>query len=490
MQQIDDLMRRSGVGFGTSGARGRVEAMTDAVCFAYTTAFLQHLEQAEGLASHSEVAIGGDLRPSTPRIMAAVAMAIAARGHRVINCGHLPSPALALYGIERAIPSIMVTGSHIPDDRNGIKFNKTSGEILKADEGAIRSQPYVLPLDTFDAQGGALEPVTLPAFDPAAGERYIARYLNFFPAHCLAGLRLGLYEHSSVARDLLCLILEGLGAEVVRLGRSDRFVPVDTEAVRPEDVELARRWAAEHRLDSIISTDGDGDRPLVSDRQGNWLRGDVAGVLCARYLGADAVVTPISSNTAVEKSGFFTQVVRTRIGSPFVIEGMQQAIGAGAQTVVGYEANGGFLSATPITLDGRTLPPLPTRDAAIVPLAIFAMARAHGDIGTLVGQLPARFTASDRVRAFPTHLSQTILQELLADPLRISERFGQLCGNPVHTDNTDGLRITFENQEIVHLRPSGNAPEFRCYVETASAKRSRDLLSRCIAVMEGWKAAG
>jgi hypothetical protein len=46
-----------------------------------------------------------------------------------VNCGFIPSPAVALYGITREIPSIMVTGSHIPDDRNGIKFNQCNGRF-------------------------------------------------------------------------------------------------------------------------------------------------------------------------------------------------------------------------------------------------------------------------------------------------------------------------------------------------------------------------
>ena len=102
-----------------------------------------------------------------------------------------------------------------------------------------------------------------------------------------------------MSSDCLKLILERLGASVTSLGRSDQFVSVDTEAIRPEDIQLAKDWAVEFDFDCIISTDGDGDRPLISDERGNWLRGDVAGILCASYLNADHVVTPISSNSAV-----------------------------------------------------------------------------------------------------------------------------------------------------------------------------------------------
>jgi phosphomannomutase len=277
---------------------------------------------------------------------------------------------------------------------------------------------------------------------------------------------------------------------VESLGRSAVFVPVDTEAVRPEDVAMARDWAASGRFDALVSADGDGDRPLVSDAAGNWLRGDVAGVLCARFLGADAVVTPVSSNTAVEKSGWFGRVVRTRIGSPFVIEGMAAAQAEGFSRVAGYEANGGFLTATAFERDGRRLPPLPTRDALIVPLAILLMAREAGGVAALLRGLPPRFTASDRLKAFPTERSRAILAGL--DPAAgqglapFEAAFGHLCGPAEAADTTDGLRVTFKNEEVVHLRPSGNAPEFRCYVETDAEARSRELLAGCMAVLEGW----
>ena len=131
---IADLMAQSGVAFGTSGARGLVSAMTDRVCFAYTAAFLQHLANVGQFPPGTAVAIAGDLRPSSPRIMAACAAAVRHMGGTVDDCGFVPSPAVAAYGFARGIPSLMVTGSHIPDDRNGIKFNRTDGEVLKPDE--------------------------------------------------------------------------------------------------------------------------------------------------------------------------------------------------------------------------------------------------------------------------------------------------------------------------------------------------------------------
>lgn len=484
---IADLMSQSGVGFGTSGARGLAEAMTDRVCYLYTVGFLQYLEKGAQIRPGDAVAVAGDHRPSTPRIMAAAARAISDLGYRPVNCGYVPSPALACYAFGEGIASLMVTGSHIPDDRNGIKFNRPQGEVLKPDEAGIREQVVSVSRALFDDAGHFVEPFDLPAEDHSAYRRYVARYLDFFPAACLAGARVLVYEHSSVAGAALTEIFGGLGADVVRRGYSDTFIPVDTEAVREEDIELARTWAAAERFDLIVSADGDGDRPLVGDELGEWLRGDMAGVLTARFLDADTVVTPVSSNSAVEKCGWFAAVLRTRIGSPYVIEGMQQASAEGASRVVGYEANGGFLTASGLEMDGRELLPLPTRDAAIVAIAVLLLARRQGvSVAQLGDLLPARFTASDRLQAFPTDIALQRIEELAADTAAIERAFPSL-GTVAGIDQTDGLRITFSSSEIVHLRPSGNAPELRCYTEADTVGRAQALNRECIARLETWR---
>lgn len=489
---IDDLMVQSGVAFGTSGARGLVVAMTDAVCFAYASAFLQHMTAVGEFAPGTPVALAGDLRPSTPRIVAACMAAITAQGGKPVFCGYVPAPAVALHAFSQGIPSLMVTGSHIPDDRNGIKFNRVAGEVLKPDELGIRAQRVVLPAGWFDDHGALVSPPVLPAPLDVA-QAYVRRYTDFFGIDALRGLRVGVYQHSAVGRDVLVTLLNALGAEVLTLGRSATFVPVDTEAVRPEDVALARTWATMHKLDAIVSTDGDSDRPLMADEHGEWLRGDVLGILCARYLGAGCVVTPVSSNTALEKSGWFAHTVRTRIGSPFVIEAMQSALLQGLPGVCGYEANGGFLLASAVQLNGQELAPLPTRDAVLPMLAALASARAQGcTVSALQAALPGRYTCSDRIQNFPTALSQQRLAKLQEGSPQeqhaaLEALLGQVSGAVSGLDTTDGLRMTFANQEVIHLRPSGNAPELRCYTEAHTPQRAAEINGLALAVLATWR---
>jgi len=254
---------------------------------------------------------------------------------------------------------------------------------------------------------------------------------------------------------------------------------------------LAKQWTEQYNLDCIVSTDGDADRPLVSDEYGEWLRGDIAGLLVARFLQIDAVVTPVSSNSAVEKCASFAQVVRTRIGSPYVIAAMQSIVNA--HKVAGYEANGGFLLNTPVFLDTKQLSALPTRDAVIVPLCILLAAKQeNGTIANLLKTLPERYTFSDRIKDFPTELSQSVLAEIQSGDLSqdaavFARLFAGQLEPAISFDFTDGVRVCLANDEIVHLRGSGNAPELRCYTEAGSYSRAKELNKLCIQLMQSWK---
>ena len=469
---IHEMMNSSGVRFGTSGARGLVADMSHEVCFAYTLAFLKAISAESGC-----VVLAMDLRPSSPGIAAACAAAIQHAGLTVDFCGVIPTPALAYYAQKQGSPAIMVTGSHIPFDRNGIKFYGMAGEITKADEAVISSAVVILPEQNLS--------IPLPEINRGAYQSYIDRYRVFFPPACLAGMKLGFYEHSSVARDLLRELLELFGAEVISLGRTNEFVPIDTEAVAESDIQQARVWATQYGFDAIVSTDGDADRPLVGDENGNWFRGDIAGILCAQYLGAEAVATTVSCNTAIDHCGSFKKVVRTRIGSPYVIEGINRLNESGASRVVGFEPNGGFLVGSPLEKAGRILPPLLTRDAVLPILCLLSMAKEIGcKVSELSRRLPARFTASDRLQSFPTETSQKILLDLTQSASAVDQLLNGLCGKPTGFDQTDGLRIFLENNEIVHFRPSGNAPELRCYTESDSQERAERLVGECLIRMK------
>ncbi|MFQ1917383.1 phosphomannomutase [Aeromonas veronii] len=464
------LIAEGGVVFGTSGARGLVVDFTPELCAAFTHAFIAVMRREFNV---TKMALAIDNRPSSPEMAQACAAAMVQVGIEPVYYGVIPTPALAYKAMQDKMPCIMVTGSHIPFDRNGLKFYRPDGEITKADEQAI------LAADT------DFSPLpSLPKLQscPDAAQAYCHRYSSLFSADLLAGKRIGIYEHSSAGRDLYAPLLRQLGAEVVSLERSDEFVPIDTEAVGEADKAKARHWSAEYQLDAIFSTDGDGDRPLVADERGEWLRGDILGLLCADVLQMEALAIPVSCNTAVATCGRFAKVAMTKIGSPYVIA---EFVGLAKhyQRIAGFEANGGFLLGSDIEFDGKPLAALPTRDAVLPFLMLLALA-GTGSISSLVQSLPKRFTASDRIKNFPTEVSRSILAAAISDPQGLLVRLGIQGVAIEDVDNTDGLRITLSDDRIVHLRPSGNAPELRCYVEADSVVTARDMVSSVLAVLE------
>lgn len=455
--------------FGTSGLRGLVTELTDDLCGAYVTAFLQVGGPCACLC------IGRDLRPSSPRIAAAVAAAAQAAGLQVRDLGEVPTPALAMAAGQMGAPAVMVTGSHIPADRNGLKFYSPQGEITKSQEQAITA------LMTSKALLPALVICPLGASDPAGAVAYLARYVDFLGPQALTGLRIGVYQHSSVARDMLCELIAALGGAPVALGRADHFIPVDTEAVSDDMRARLRGWANNQPFDAILSADGDADRPLLTDAAGEVIPGDILGHLSARALGANVVVTPVSSNTMIERAQLYDRVIRTKIGSPFVIAGLEQALSVPCRPV-GFEANGGFLLGFAAQRAGRELAPLMTRDAVLPMLMPLIAARAAGQgLRDLLMRLPQRRTAADRLEGVATERSLALVA-LLAHDTNERAAFFDGLGPEVGLDLTDGLRVSFKSGRILHLRPSGNAPELRCYAEAETEAEAvaamKDALAR------------
>lgn len=477
--QVKQLSDELGVAFGTSGVRGLVKDLTPELCFAFVRSFLQTF-----CPSSERVAIGMDLRPSSPDIAKACVLAVESFGAKEVFCGALPTPALAFYAMQNNMPAVMITGSHIPFDRNGIKFYRPDGEISKADETSIMNGLVEVP-EFVSEQAAQL---VLPAVDSSAIELFKQRYTLLFPSNMLQGKRIGVYEHSSVARDVIKELLAHFGADVISLERTETFVPIDTEAVSEEDVQKGLAWSKEHKLDAIISTDGDGDRPLIANEKGEWLRGDILGVLCADYLQATHVAAPVNVNTVLELRGTLQNPerisLRTRIGSPYVIAGMEELLQQSPDSrVVGYEANGGFLVGADFIVNNQVLHALSTRDSVLPALIVLAMSYEFTcTISQLTAEFPVRFTASDRIKDIGTDVSKLLIENIKTSKVKQAELLSVIAQEyemleVVSIDETDGLRMTLNSGDIVHLRPSGNAPELRCYVE--SIKKNQGLSLAC-----------
>jgi len=552
--------------FGTSGLRGLVKDMTNLEVYINTMGFLAYVlslsQKNGGIPKDDLIYVALDLRTSsdtivpeennTGEISQAVCRAVADSGLKIVNLGKIPTPALTYYALHKGKASIMITGSHISFDRNGIKFNKSNGEVLKEDEKGIlervataRSKEYQMDSDrSIFSKEGMIKTQYKQALLPVSDEgrsAYVKRYIGFFGPGSLEGLRLMFYQHSAVGRDLLVEIFEGLGAVVLPVGRSEKFVPIDTEDVREEQLQLLRGFLNKEneRIDAIVSTDGDSDRPLVvgvelagGKKQVRFFGGDLVGAIVADFLKADAVVVPISVNDAVD--GFLGKNVfmKTRIGSPYVIDGMNQAGRCGKRCVVGWEANGGFLTGSDIKEADRVLEALPSRDAILPILCVLKAAQELAktenkkfSLSACFARLPSRFSKAGLIDNFPVEIGRAIIKhysptdgsvrqadfpggegevkldlmdqknnklsdlsaELTAKKRELEKYFSAGLGfGPIIAINyIDGIRIFFGNGDIAHIRPSGNAPQLRLYAVAGSQQRADEIIEKGVSETDG-----
>jgi phosphomannomutase len=350
-------------------------------------------------------------------------------------------------------------------------------------------------------------------------------------------MRVVVYEHTAVGREILARILRGLGAEVHPLGRSAAFVPIDTEAISAAQMETLAALAKEARaslgaIDAIVSTDGDSDRPLLvgvdQDGRPRFFGGDTLGVVAADYLGADAIAVPITSTDAIElhfadrlKAG--TMVCRrTRVGSPWVIAAAPTLPG---RRRVGWEANGGFLTFSAIERDGRPLAPLPTRDAALPIIAALHAAKLRRvGLDRLFAELPRRFARSALIDGVPPAAQRALVQRYAVDDpdvaaavfagdevralgedgsarvlspdvaLRLRRMRDGLArhfdarrgfGTVVRIDLLDGARMTFDDGDVAHVRVSGNAPQMRIYAVSSTEERADRAIALAVREPDG-----
>jgi phosphomannomutase len=356
--------------------------------------------------------------------------------------------------------------------------------------------------------------------------------LDFFKGETLQGMKLLAYQHSAVGRDLLVEIFEALGAKVTPAGRSDTFVPIDTEAIDQAQLDTLENLRSQtgQTFDAIISTDGDSDRPLILAPEGDKLRffsGDLLGMIVAEFLEIGAAVVPISTNDAIDRGSLASITEpKTKIGSPYVIAGMLRAISKGRSRICGWEANGGFLTGCDIERNGNVLTALPTRDAFLPVLCtLFAAYNRKITLPELFASLPQRYSRAAVLRNFPRATSmkimgrfsppEAVMQNVCYHPDHIivcnadqvvleleephAQRFDQIRQElqsifSAEFDFTlitqiiysDGVRIVFSNGDVAHFRASGNADELRIYSVADTQERADSIASQGVAEPDGF----
>ncbi|MBL7715756.1 MAG: phosphoglucosamine mutase [Bdellovibrionales bacterium] len=337
--------------FGTDGIRGMANQypMTGEVAMAVGRAVahvLQNSPEIQGKTSvpvglkaleskkpvrRLKIVVGKDTRLSGYMIENALASGICSMGADCILIGPVPTPGVAFVTQSmRADAGIMISASHNPFHDNGIKIFSANGYKLP-DELEDQIEKLVLGNEmekvrpTSDYVGKAFR------IDDVHG-RYIVFLKSLFPQDLdLMGVRIALDCANGAAYKIAPLVFEELGAEVIRRGVSPNGLNINDKcgALHPEAIAAA---AVEFRADIGISLDGDGDRCILSDENGEIVDGDQIIGLCALEMNREGtlkkktvVTTPMSNmglEVTLKENGI--QMVRAQVGDRYVVETMRK----------------------------------------------------------------------------------------------------------------------------------------------------------------------
>ena len=313
--------------FGTDGIRGRTNAgvMTAEVAMkvgqAAGTRFLR------GTHKH-RVVIGKDTRLSGYMLESAMVAGFTSVGMDVVLLGPMPTPAVALLTREmRADVGVMISASHNPYEDNGIKlFGPDGFKLSDADEEAIEAMlGGSLPLAASPDIGRARR------IDDARG-RYIHAVKGSLPDNVrLDGLKIVVDCANGAAYDVAPSALWELGAEIVAVGVSPDGKNIN-DKVGSTHLDLIKETVVASGADIGIALDGDADRLIVVDEQGETVDGDQLMALIGSQwaksgkLRGGGVVATVMSNLGLERylQGQGLALVRTKVGDRHVLEAMRQ----------------------------------------------------------------------------------------------------------------------------------------------------------------------
>ncbi len=424
--------------FGTDGVRGVANRdLTPELAFALGRAAVAAL----GGEGRPRIAIGRDTRVSGSMLQAALSAGMASAGADVLRVGVTPTPALAFVTpILKASAGVVISASHNPPEDNGIKFFSAEGmKLPDATEDRIEE---LMRSDSGPRPEGGAVGVVRDA--PEAIDRYLDHLAGAADAS-LDGMRIVVDCANGAAFRLGPQILRRLGAEVLVLnGEGDgRAINVGCGATHPEVMAAAVR---EQGADAGVAFDGDADRALFADAEGNVLDGDdviaasALSMLEEGRLPGGVVVVTVMANLGLRRAleGAGIRVVETQVGDRYVLEEMQRS---GATL-------GGEQSGHVIFLEHAT-----TGDGLLTTVKFLSLARRR--------EVTLRELASS-MRRYPQ-----VLENVRATDARSVAAAPELAAAVRSAEEALGERGR------VLVRPSGTEPLLRIMVEAETEQEAR-----------------
>ena len=433
--------------FGTNGIRGVFSKD-------FSLDFVHDMTLAIGTYfGKGPVLIGYDGRESSPAICKVVSSALNSIGIDCNVTGIVPTPCL-----EFAVKSLgysggfMITASHNPPQYNGIKPCANDGVEISREDELIIEEIYL--------QKSWLQK---PAKWGSTGteNRAIETYLKGIISHIDSKLIES--KHFKVVLDL------GNGAQAVSAPNFCELLDCETFLVNqkidgtfpgrgseptPQNLSELSKTVRENNADVGIAFDGDGDRSIFCDNNGDILTGDKSALALTQHIlkknPNSLVVTCLNSGSNIEvlAKKFNSKVIRTKVGSVEVSRKMVPT-----DALIGFEENGGFMYGKHNQV----------RDGCMtLALMLDLLAISEKPLSEEIENLPPSFTTKDKVPCSAEKIPKLISSLIEEFP---------------NSDISDGIKITLDPKNWVMIRPSGTEPIVRIYIESESQEKLDTLMS-------------
>lgn len=439
--------------FGTTGIRGTAnDFLTPEFCSNIACVFGNYAKER---FNAKNVVVGMDPRTSSDMIKHAVISGLISAGCDVYDSGIAPTPAIQ-YAVKENYKfdvGVMITGSHIPANRNGIKFFIPDGnEVYGKMEEEIEDMYFNKKFKR--ASWNEIGRV----YTADAGKIYKEMLLNEgVKVDKEGGLKIVVDTGHGAQSNIVPFVLRELGHKVITLNaQMDGFFPGRPSEPDKKNLENLIKVVKALNADIGIAFDGDGDRSIFIDDKGEYIMGDVIGAIIADYVmkEGDVVVTGISTSAIIDyvAERHKGKVIRTKVGAADVVGAMMKN-----NAVFGFEENGGCIFPD-INLG---------REGGLTAVKILKILHEKKKrMSEIIAEYPKFYQIKEKIQC-----KDELKNKLTA---AIKERIKTEI-NDAGIDETDGVKVLFSDGWIL-FRPSWTEPVYRIFAEGKSEDKARGLI--------------
>lgn len=438
--------------FGTDGVRGIAnKELTPELAFKIGQAGAYVLTENTG--ERPTILVGKDTRISGDILECALTAGLCSVGARVVSAGVIPTPAIAYLVRECGFSAgVMISASHNPYEHNGIKYFSGSGYKL-SDETEERIEAIILD--------GA-EEVELPTHDKIGYCRtdtsLVDKYIDFAVSTTdikLDGLKIAIDCANGASSVTAKNALEKLGAEVVVINDKPNGININANCGSTH-IEALSEFVKKSDADAGLAFDGDADRVLAVDENGNLVDGDKIMAICALdmknrgLLPDNTVVATVMSNLGFFKMGekYGLNIKKTKVGDRYVLEEMLKC---------GHKI-GGEQSGHVILIDQNT-----TGDGLVTGITLLSVVARSGESLSKLASV---------MEVYP----QILINATVKNEYKSEDKYMQF---EEIKQKINELNEEFKDSGRVLIRPSGTEPLVRVMIEGQDidliTKRAKEL---------------